>query len=130
MFYPFLGTGTTIDAAIQLHRFGIGCECDKECEAISERLWNTAEKVVAESKFSFICLEKSDELEIEEDIDDQYPDNNCPEYVNALMACNCSNEQILRFDAGRFVDLKIKQSSFLKNEKGLFADCDIPEGIK
>ena len=37
MFDPFLGTGTTIDAAIQLHRFGIGYECDRECcEAISE----------------------------------------------------------------------------------------------
>ena len=91
MFDPFLGTGTTIDAAIQLHRFGIGCEVDTECcKAISERIWKSAEKVVAESKFSFICLEKSDELEIEEDIDDQYPDNNCPEYVNAVNFCDCS----------------------------------------
>lgn len=55
MFDPFLGTGTTIDAAIQLHRFGIGCECDKECcEAISERLWNTAEKMVEESNLEML----------------------------------------------------------------------------
>ena len=50
MFDPFLGTGTTIDASIQLHRFGIGCEIDKECcKVISERLWNTAEKMVQQS---------------------------------------------------------------------------------
>jgi DNA modification methylase len=52
VFDPFLGTGTTIDAAIQLHRFGVGCEIDEECcNAISERLWNTAERMVQNSNY-------------------------------------------------------------------------------
>lgn len=74
--------------------------------------------------------EQHEQLDTEEEYDEQlFPDNNCPEYVNAMNFCDCSNEQILRFDVGRFVDLKIKQSSFLANEKGLFADCEIPNGI-
>jgi DNA modification methylase len=51
VFDPFLGTGTTIDAAIQLQRFGVGCEEDMECcRAINTRLWNTIEKIVKQSK--------------------------------------------------------------------------------
>ena len=74
---------------------------------------------------------QEEELIIDENLEDEddFPNNNFPAYVNSLSNNNCSNEQILRFDAGRFVDLKIKPSSFLQNEKGLFADCDIPKGL-
>jgi hypothetical protein len=60
---------------------------------------------------------------------DGFPTSNCPAYVDAMEKCNCTNEHILRCDAGRFYDLIIKQSSFLENEKGLFAGCDIKKGI-
>jgi DNA modification methylase len=50
IFDPFLGTGTTIDAAIQLHRFGAGCEIDLDCcKAITTRLWNTSETLIQHS---------------------------------------------------------------------------------
>ena len=74
-------------------------------------------------------LEENSDIEENSDDDDGFPKNNYPSYINALYQNNCSNEQILRFDCGRLFDLKIKNSSFLENGKGLFADCDIPEGI-
>jgi hypothetical protein len=72
-------------------------------------------------------LESQDQ--IDNDDEDEFPTNNCPSYVNSLERCDCSNEHILRCDAGRMYDLIIKQSSFLENEKGLFTNCNIPEGI-
>jgi DNA modification methylase len=50
---PFLGTGTTIDAAIRLQRIGVGCEIDKECcIAIANRLWNTSVQLVENSNYN------------------------------------------------------------------------------
>jgi DNA modification methylase len=51
VFDPFFGTGTTIDAAIQLRRLGAGCDESKECcHAATKRLWATAVDMVKKSK--------------------------------------------------------------------------------
>ena len=59
VFDPCLGTGTTIDAAIQMKRCGVGCEIDKDCCAvISKRLWDTAEKMIQKSNLYKINFER------------------------------------------------------------------------
>jgi DNA modification methylase len=52
VFDPCLGTGTTLDAAIQLYRAGAGCDRDLECcKATSSRLWKTVEQLLQQSSY-------------------------------------------------------------------------------
>jgi hypothetical protein len=128
-----LGTGSTLDAAIQLNREGAGCEEDKECcQAISKRLWETTNKLI-QSNYFIIYISEQVEYENQENIDtddedDGYPTNNHPDYLKELTISNCTNDQILRFESEILCNLKVKESSFLENEKGLYADYDIPKG--
>jgi hypothetical protein len=130
-----MGTGTTLEAAIRMSRFAVGCDMDKECcDATASRLWATSEEIVNKSMLLYNILvqdnqiiEDIENIDNDENDDDQFPDNNCPDYVNLMTTSNCSANQILRFDCGRCYDLKLKNSTILPNEKGLFADCEIEE---
>ena len=117
MFDPCLGTGTTIDAAIQLYRSGHGCEIDIECcEAINTRLWNTVEQLLQSNYSKLNISEQTEKLNIEEnedtgdEDDDGFPTINHPSYVNDLKRNKCSDDQILRFESEILFNLKIKPS--------------------
>ena len=101
----------------------VALQQEKDCGK-HQKIW--LEKVIY---IYYISVQDKQIEEVDENERGSNPNNNIPGYVDSLSKSNCSTDQILRFDCGRFVDLKLKQSTIIQNEKGLFADCNIPKGI-